>query len=119
MNSLAYQTHDVLSCMLEDSSVPISILRVDGGAANNNLLMQFQADILDTVIERPETTESTALGVAYLAGIKVGIWSLESIKKSRSSSEVFEPAMDAAKRKALLKGWAKAVLRCKDWEEKD
>ena len=119
LESLAYQTHDVLNCMLEDSSVPISVLRVDGGAANNNLLMQFQADILDTVIERPETTESTALGVAYLAGIKAGMWSLESIKKSRSSSEVFNPAMDAAKRKALLKGWAKAVLRCKDWEEKD
>lgn len=119
LESLAYQTYDVLNCMLEDSSVPISILRVDGGAANNNLLMQFQADILDTIIERPETTESTALGVAYLAGINSGLWSLAAIKERKASSEVFNPTMEQSKRKALLKGWAKAILRCKDWEDKD
>lgn len=119
LESLAYQTYDVLNCMLEDSSVPISLLRVDGGAATNNLLMQFQSDILDTKIERPEVTESTALGVAYLSGLNIGMWTLDYLKDNRKYSEIFEPKMEEEKRKALLHGWAKAVSRCKDWEEKD
>ncbi len=119
LESLAYQTYDVLNCMLEDSSVPIRVLKVDGGAANNNLLMQFQADMLNTIIERPANTESTALGVAYLAGIRLGLWTKESLQSNVKPAECFYPEMDKAKRSNLLRGWAKAVSRCKDWEDKD
>ena len=119
LESLAYQTYDVLNCMLEDSSVPIRVLKVDGGAANNNLLMQFQADMLNTIIERPANTESTALGVAYLAGISLGIWTKETLQSNVKPAECFYPEMDKAKRSALLRGWAKAVSRCKEWEDKD
>lgn len=116
LESLAYQTKDILNAMQEDSGIKLSALKVDGGACANNLLMQFQADILNTIVERPEVIESTALGAAYLAGIGVGIWKKESILKNRKIDQLFEPSFDNTKIDRLYKGWQKAVKRTMNWE---
>ena len=92
-------------------------LKVDGGACANNFLMQFQADLLNTAVERPEVIESTALGAAYLAGIGVGIWKKEDILKNRKLNKLFSPNFDNAKIERLYKGWQKAVSRTMNWEE--
>ena len=117
LESLAYQTYDVLSCMLKDSEMKIKSLRVDGGASTNNLLMQFQADMLDTIVERPVVTEATALGAAYIAGIKASCWTIGELRQNWEKEIAFAPQMSAEKRAIHLKGWAKAVSRCKDWVE--
>ena len=117
LESLAYQTKDVLDAMNKDSGVPLKALRVDGGACANDLLMQFQADILKTDVERPKVIETTALGAAYLAGLAVGFWTPKAISKGWQLDEAFKPKMKAAKRKALYKGWQKAVTRTMDWEK--
>ncbi len=117
LESLAYQTKDILNAMQEDSGIKLSALKVDGGACANNLLMQFQADILNTVVERPEVIESTALGAAYLAGIGVGIWQKESILENRQINKLFAPSFENDKIKRLYKGWQKAVKRTMNWEE--
>ena len=113
LESLAYQTTDVLNAMEADSGVTLKTLKVDGGAANNNLLMQFQADILDTAVERPSNTETTALGAAYLAGLAVGFYDANTLNGLNEIDETFEPQMLAEERARLYKGWLKAVERTK------
>jgi len=117
LESLAYQTKDVLKTMEKDSGIHLNKLRVDGGASANNLLMQFQADILDTPVERPTVIETTALGAAYLAGIAVGFYKQSGIAKNWQIDEQFNPEMNETTRTKLYKGWLKAVERCKGWEE--
>ncbi|WP_214823210.1 MULTISPECIES: glycerol kinase GlpK [unclassified Exiguobacterium] len=110
LESLAYQTRDVLTAMEQDSGIELKTLRVDGGAVNNNFLMQFQADILDVPVERPEVSETTALGAAYLAGLAVGFWKDQAeIKQQWKLDHQFEPKMDDAHRENLYKGWQHAV----------
>lgn len=116
LESIAYQTKDILKAMQEDSKIELAELKVDGGASANNFLMQFQADILNTTVERPEVIESTALGAAYLAGITVGIWQKEDIIRNRKIEKLFEPNFDEAKRNKLYNGWKKAVKRTMNWE---
>ena len=118
LESIAYQSADVVRAMEADSGVALSELRVDGGASNNDLLMQFQADILNVSVVRPKITETTALGAAYLAGLAVGYWdSREEIAGQWAVGKRFEPNMEKAEREALLAGWAKALERSKDWLE--
>ncbi|MFN3365419.1 MAG: glycerol kinase GlpK, partial [Exiguobacterium mexicanum] len=110
LESLAYQTRDVLTAMEQDSGIELKTLRVDGGAVNNNFLMQFQADILNVPVERPEVSETTALGAAYLAGLAVGFWKDQAeIKQQWKLDHQFEPKMDEAHRENLYKGWQHAV----------
>lgn len=117
LESLAYQTKDVLEAMEQDAGLQMTNLRVDGGASANNMLMQFQADILATQVERPVVTETTALGAAYLAGLAVGYWKKSEISKNWQSDRQFHPDMGDEKRKKLYKGWKKAVKRTMDWEK--
>ncbi|MEM8523003.1 MAG: glycerol kinase GlpK [Bacteroidota bacterium] len=116
LESLAYQTRDVLDAMEKDSGVELSTLRVDGGASANNLLMQFQSDILDTAVERPSIIETTALGAAYLAGLAVGYWKMEEIEQNWLLDQRFDPKMEAEEQQKLYKGWQKAVKRTMGWE---
>jgi glycerol kinase len=110
LESLAYQTKDVLDAMEQDAEMKVEILRVDGGAVNNEFLMQFQSDLLELEVELAKLNESTALGAAYLAGLATGFWSdLEDIKKMRSSKKTYSPKMDKEKRQELYSGWQKAV----------
>lgn len=110
LESLAYQTKDVLDAMQKDSNIELETLRVDGGAAANDFLMQFQADILDTTVERPEVLETTAVGAAYLAGLAVGFWkSTDELKSVSETDSVFEPKMEQEQRDALYDGWQHAV----------
>lgn len=116
LESVAYQTNDVLSAMVADTGVPIQVLKVDGGASSNNFMMQFQADILDRGICRPKIRETTALGAAYLAGLAVGIWgSTDEIRRQWTLDRQYEPSMDGEERIRLLKNWNKAVARAKRW----
>ena len=109
LDSIAYQNRDILDAMKEDSGIAIQSLRVDGGASANDYLMQFQSDIMQCAIERPENVESTALGAAYLAGLAVGYWhDLEELKKERNS-HLFTPMMDVSDVSHLYKRWQKAV----------
>lgn len=119
LESLAYETKDVLDAMEEDAGVKLKSLKVDGGASANNILMQFQADILNTEVERPAVIESTAMGAAYLAGIQVGLWKKETITKDRVIEKIFTPAMDEGKRNTLYKGWQKAVKRSMKWIDEE
>lgn len=119
LESLAYQTKDVLLAMQNDAGIDLQTLRVDGGACANNLLMQFQADILNTPVERPKVIETTALGAAYLAGIAVGFYRKEDIAENWQIDERFTPSMDESKRKKLYNGWLKAIERTKGWEEEE
>ena len=117
LESLAYQTKDVLNAMQEDSGLKLKSLKVDGGACANNILMQFQADILGAEVDRPEVIESTAMGAAYLAAIQIGLWKKEDIEKNRRIEKCFKPQMDEATRKKLYDGWTKAVKRTMGWLE--
>ena len=117
LDSLAYQTKDVLDAMQKDSKIELNALRVDGGACANNLLMQFQSDILGTDVQRPEVIETTALGAAYLAGIAVGFYKKGQISQNWMVDRSFEPSMTPAQRKKLYKGWQKAVDRTMKWED--
>ena len=117
LESLAYQTKDVLNAMQEDSGLKLKSLKVDGGACANNILMQFQADILGTEVDRPEVIESTAMGAAYLAAIQIGLWKKEDIENNRKIEKCFKPSMDEATRKKLYNGWTKAVKRTMGWLE--
>lgn len=110
LESLAYQTKDVLDAMEQDAEMKVETLRVDGGAVNNEFLMQFQSDLLELEVELANLNESTALGAAYLAGLATGYWSnLEEIEKMRSSKKTYSPKMDREKREELYSGWQKAV----------
>ncbi|MDT0192187.1 glycerol kinase GlpK [Exiguobacterium sp. PBE] len=110
IESLAYQTRDVLTSMESDSGINLKTLRVDGGAVSNNFLMQFQSDILNVPVERPEVSETTALGAAYLAGLAVGFWKDQAeVKEQWKLDKKFDPNMDESHREALYKGWQHAV----------
>lgn len=110
LESLAYQTKDVLDAMEADSGISLKTLRVDGGAVANNFLMQFQSDLLNVPVERPSVSETTALGAAYLAGLAVGFWeSTEAIAKHWNLDKQFNPEMEEDKREVLYTGWQKAV----------
>lgn len=112
LESIAYQTADVLRAMEEDAGIPLRELRVDGGASANGFLMQFQADIMDRPLRRPMIRETTALGAAYLAGLATGVWkSLDDVRGSWTLDRLYEPAMGAEKREKLLRGWHQAVNR--------
>lgn len=116
LESIAFQTSDVLQAMMDDSGVSLSELRVDGGASQNNMLMQFQADILGVPVVRPKVTETTALGAAYLAGLAVGFWSTqEEIAKQWQVDRRFEPKMPASQRDALIMQWQRAVRKARAW----
>ncbi|WP_053982359.1 glycerol kinase GlpK [Niameybacter massiliensis] len=116
LESLAYQTYDVLKAMQEDSGIELKALKVDGGACANNFLMQFQSDILGVQVDRPEIIETTALGAAYLAGLAVGYWKdKEDISKNWALSRSFIPKMDTKKCDELLVGWHKAVKCSLGW----
>jgi glycerol kinase len=117
LESLAYRSKDLILAMEEDSGVKLASLKVDGGASANNYLMQFQADILATSVERALIIESTALGAAYLAGIGAGLWEKEDILKNRKIQKEFHPQMEASKRDKLYATWKKAVSRAMNWED--
>lgn len=118
LDSMAYQTKDVLGAMEADSGIKLQALKVDGGAVANNLLMQFQSDILGVPVDRPVVTETTALGAAYLAGLAVGVWAnKEDLIQNWQLNRRFEPTMGADERAKLYAGWQKAVKRSMDWEE--
>ena len=118
LESVAYQTADVLSAMEQDSGIDLKSLKVDGGASANNFLMQFESDILDTRVLRPSCIETTALGAAYLAGLATGYWKdKEEIKENWMLGKEFTPAMSEEKRAELLKGWKKAVKCALVWAE--
>jgi glycerol kinase len=116
LESLAYQTKDVLEAMEKDAGVSLKGLRVDGGASANNLLMQFQADILGAPVERPKIIETTALGAAYLAGLATGFWKLVELQEKWQLDAAFEPEMSEKERDKLYNAWQKAVRRTMDWE---
>lgn len=119
LDSIAYQTHDVLKAMEADAGISITELRVDGGATVNDALMQFQSDILNTKVIRPKITETTALGAAYLAGLAVGYWkNIEEIQKQWQIEKEFSPSMKENQRKELVKGWQRAVQASIVWAEK-
>ncbi|MCL5780051.1 MAG: glycerol kinase GlpK [Bacillota bacterium] len=120
LDSLAYQTKDVLGAMEADSNIKLQALKVDGGAVANNLLMQFQADILGVPVDRPKIIETTALGAAYLAGLAVGFWqSKEELANRWKLDRRFENQMDEVKRNKLYNGWKRAVTRSMDWAIED
>src|SRR5947209_7695647 len=115
---MCYQTRDVLEAMLADSKEELKALRVDGGAVVNNLLMQFQADILGVPVQRPKVTETTALGAAYLAGLAVGYWkSPQDVQSNWQVDRSFEPAMKESDAKHRRERWAEALQRSRDWEQ--
>ncbi len=118
LESIAYQTRDVVECVNADSGLRLDGLRVDGGASENDFLMQFQADVLGVPVQRPRVLEATALGAAGLAGLAVGFWSDPSQFGSATGAgaRVFEPAMPAERRDALYEGWKRAVERSRNWE---
>jgi glycerol kinase len=118
LDSLCYQTKDVLSAMTADSGITLQALKVDGGAVANNLLMQFQSDILGVAVDRPQVTETTALGAAYLAGLAVGVWKdKQDLVKNWKLDTQFKPTMDKDNVDKLYAGWQKAVKRSMDWED--
>ncbi|WP_258104430.1 glycerol kinase GlpK [Marinoscillum sp. MHG1-6] len=115
LQAIAFQTRDVLDAMEKDSGLKVETLKVDGGATANDYLMQFQADLLDTPIAVSEHTETTALGAAYLAGLQVGFWNLEEVKRFSNSGRHFSPKMEESKRERLYSQWKKAVSRTLGW----
>ena len=118
LEAIAYQTNDVLQAMVEDSGLSLTELKVDGGACQNNFLMQFQADIMNCEVRRPAITETTALGVAYLAGLAVGYWeSKDEIAKRWHEQQHFSSQMEQSVREANCAGWKKAVGRAMNWAE--
>ncbi|KXG76970.1 Glycerol kinase [Fervidicola ferrireducens] len=118
LESIAYQTRDVLEAMQKDSGITLTNLKVDGGAVANNFLMQFQSDILGVPVSRPKVTETTALGAAYLAGLAVGYWKdMDEIAAKWQIDREFKPAMAMEVREKLYAGWKKAVKRALDWEK--
>ena len=120
VESIAFQSMDLLKSMEADSSLPIKEVRVDGGATVNNHLMQFQSDIIDTQVVRPQVTETTALGAAYLAGLAVGYWnSIDELQQYWQKDKAFTPSMNDEKRNDLQKNWKKAVKAAQAWTEED
>jgi glycerol kinase len=116
LESLAYQTKDVLGAMNQDSGIELTTLKVDGGACANDLLMQFQSDMLSVPVERPEIIETTALGAAYLAGLATGFWTKSELEDKWKLDQRFEPQMDADQSKKLYHAWQVAIKRTMNWE---
>ena len=120
LESIAFQSTDLLEAMTKDSGIQLSELRVDGGASVSNIMMQIQANLIRTMVNRPKTVETTALGAAYLAGLAVGMWSdINEIEHNREVEKVFIPKMEQEDRDKLYKGWLRAVERSKGWETED
>lgn len=118
--SIAYQSLELVAAMEKDTGITLQELNVDGGASRDRFLMQFQSDILNKPVRRPMIRETTALGAAYLAGLAVGVWdNLSQLKKLWRCDVRFEPDMQDERRQKLLRGWRKAVSRCRDWAEHD
>src|SRR5262249_32819222 len=118
VESMAYQTRDVLDLMQREAGLTLSSLKVDGGAAANNALLQFQSDLVDVSVRRPVVAETTALGAAYLAGLAVGYWSSQDdVSHNWALERTFEPSMAAEEREGLYRGWKKAAGRALDWVE--
>ena len=115
LDSLAYQTVDVIKAMEKDSGIEIKSLQVDGGACNNNYLMQIQSDLLNVLVERPTEVETTALGAAYLAGIQIGVWTRDIVIRNRAVERKFTPEMSDTERQLKLARWADAVIRTRGW----
>ncbi len=112
LESLAYQTRDVVDAMAADAGEPLRALRVDGGAAANGFLMQFQADVLGVPVDRPRVVETTAMGAAFLAGLATGFWKSQAdLERARRIDRRFTPRMNAETRDALYRGWQDAVAR--------
>ena len=120
LESLAYQTYDVLKAMESDAGMELKTLRVDGGASANRFLLQFQADVLQVQVQRPQIIETTALGAAYLAGLSVGYWKdKQEIRENWAVSQKFEPKLSGKEMERRLYGWHKAVRCAKGWEERE
>ena len=118
LESIAYQVSDLVFAMREDSGIELSTLRVDGGASVSDVLMQFQADILDACVDRPKNIETTALGAAFMAGLACGFWpDRESLLKCRDSEHIFTPNMEEIRRNELYSVWRRAVARSRSWAE--
>jgi glycerol kinase len=118
LESIAYQSRDVLDVMAEEAHIGLQALRVDGGAAMNNFLMQFQADVVQATVDRPRVAETTALGAAFLAGLAVGFWGgLDELSTKWKIDKSYKPAKDAASMNKLYAGWQRAVQRAMKWEE--
>lgn len=117
LESIGYQSRDVIDAMTQEAQIELNRLRVDGGASANNFLLQFQADILGVSVDRPKVIETTALGAAYLAGLAVEFYDMEQLKKHVPVDRAFEPQMADHIRERKYKGWQKAVSRAMDWEE--
>ena len=116
LESIAYQVGDVLEAMRADSGIALTELKVDGGASANNVLMQLQADILQTVVHRPQCVETTALGAAYLAGLAVGYWSgTDDVLRNWAVDRTFTPSISRQKRDGMVQGWHRAVSRSFQW----
>jgi glycerol kinase len=115
LESLAFQSKDVLQAMQLDSQTPLINLKVDGGASNNNFLMQFQSNILGCTLERPAMTESTALGVCFMAGLGINMWTIDELPRLRKVAAVFEPQFESAHIKTLYHKWLKAIEKTKNW----
>ena len=119
VESMAYQTRDVLDAMQRDAGITLGSLKVDGGAAANDALLQFQADLLGVPVRRPVVAETTALGAAYLAGLAVGYWKdTADVASNWALDREFTPAMAPAERDRLYRGWQKAVARSRDFAER-
>ena len=117
--SIAYQSMDLVHAIEKDTGIKMTVLNVDGGASRDEFLMQFQADILDAVVERPLVRETTALGAAYLAGLRTKFWkNRDELKRTKKTDKIFTPNMPRQTRENLVKGWHKAVGRSLDWAEK-
>ena len=120
LESLAYQTNDVLQAMKADSGIDLAALKVDGGASANNFLMQVQADIINAPVQRPQCVETTAMGAAYLAGLAVGYWSgKEDVIKNWAIDKVFEPSISDDERAEKVAGWNKAVKYSYGWAKEN
>ena len=120
LESLAYQTNDVLQAMKADSGIDLSALKVDGGASANNFLMQSQSDIINAPVQRPKCVETTAMGAAYLAGLAVGYWmSKEDVIKNWAIDRVFQPSISDKERKEKIDGWNKAVKYAFGWAKEN
>ena len=118
LESIAYQSKEILDAIVADTGIELHQLKVDGGASANGFLMQFQADIIDRPVLRPVVRETTALGAAFLAGLQTGFWKREELCTTGQADCVYEPSMLPEERERLLRGWKKAVERALDWAEK-
>jgi glycerol kinase len=118
LEAICYQTRDVLEAMEHEAGEPVRALRVDGGAASNNLLMQLQADVLGREVQRAAATQTTALGAGFLAGLATGVWSSTAdIAALWSADRTFSPMIDTARRNRMYRGWQRAIERARGWVE--